>query len=65
MKLEITYQLDDESWTDEEYHNQPEKTIEISESELIKILTYGYFPNQVDLNPTESIEIISVKEINI
>lgn len=63
MKIVIDYITDDENMSDEDYENQDEKTIEITASDLIEIMTYGRTNKHLTLDRhTQSIgEILDIR----
>lgn len=64
-QLEITYTVDSDYMTDEEYENQEEKTFVLSFADLERLIKCGTIFKDPKLELEEYVShIISIKEIN-
>lgn len=60
MRLEITYIVDNEDWSDEEYEEKSERTVILETCDIVNAIE-----RLIVLNPGESVEdIYKTKEVN-
>ena len=61
MKLTITYLIDNDNWSDEDFENQKEQTLSLDDEDLVFLLTYGKIKQESTLSKHETIsQILSI-----